>query len=259
MIEGLKVTHISTTNKKIMLSDNNIIDFEYIIGADGAVGVTRKLIDKKHKTDGFCLQVDIDKNNIDYNSDKMSLYFGVIPYGYGWVFPKEEYITIGIGSNYDNSLDYKKEFEGFLDNIGAKYNSDNFKGAFIPFGDYVKKPINDTKNMILVGDAAGFADPISGEGIYFAMLSGIKGANVITKALKNNNRDILSDYITEIKPITNSIKKGNKLKKSVYKYKKIAITPLKNKKIADLVFNKYIYSSNYDIKINDVFKSLYNQ
>lgn len=258
MIEGLKVSYISTENKKIMLSDNNIIDFEYIIGADGAVGVTRKLIDKNHKTDGFCLQIDIDKNNIDYNSDKMSLYYGIIPYGYGWIFPKEDYVTIGIGSSYDKNLDYKKEFETFLDNLGAKYNRDKIKGAFIPFGDYVKNPINDAKNMILVGDAAGLADPISGEGIYFAMLSGIKGAEVITKAINNDNREILSEYVTDIEPITNSIKKGNKLKKTAYKYRKLALGPLKNRKVADLVFNKCIYNSNYDIKFNDIFKSLSN-
>lgn len=257
MIEGIKVSCISTAKKKIVLSDNNIIDFEYLIGADGAVGTTRKLIDENHKTNGFCLQIDIEKNKIDYKSDNMSLFYGVIPYGYGWIFPKDEYVTIGIGANFDKSIDYKKEFKIFLDTLGVKYSQENFKGAFLPFGNYIENPVNDVNNMILVGDAAGFADPITGEGIYFAILSGIKGAEVITKAINNDNREILRQYIEEVKPITNSINKGRKLKKSMYKYRKIVFEPFKNEKIADVLFNEYMYNSNYDIKLSNIFKNLW--
>ena len=52
------------------------------------------------------------------------------------------------------------------------------------FGQYINKPINKEKNLLLVGDAAGFVDPITGEGIYFAVLSGIKASEIIIKAIK---------------------------------------------------------------------------
>lgn len=258
IIEGAKVNYISKENKQIMLSDNNIIEFEYIIGADGAVGITRTLIDKEHRTDGFCLQADIKKSKIEYKSNNMSLYYGIIPNGYGWIFPKSEYLTIGIGSDFDKSIDYKKEFQTFLEKLGVDSKEEQFKGGFLPFGKYIEYPINDVKNMILVGDAAGFADPITGEGIYFAILSGIKGAEVITKAINANNRDILEHYIDEIKPITKSIYKGRKLKKSMYKYRKVVFAPFKNEKIANVLFNKCIYNSNYDINITNMFKNWRN-
>lgn len=255
IIEGLKVNYISTEQRRIMLSDNQIIEYDYIIGADGAVGLTHSLIDKNFKTNGFCLQIDIDKKDMDYYNNNMSLYYGIIPYGYGWVFPKESCLTIGLGANYSKDIDFKKEFEIFLDNIGAKYDSKDFKGAMIPFGEHLSYPINLKKDLILVGDAAGFADPITGEGIYFAVLSGIKAANVITKAITNNNRELIEEYIDEIKPITNNIKKGKWVKENLYKSRKIAFTPLKNEKIADVLFNKCIYNSNYELKISNFFKS----
>ena len=254
MIEGAKVNYIREKQNKLLLSDNSIIEFKYIIGADGAVGMTSALVDKEFKSNGFSLQVDIEKDKINYESDQMALFYGVIPYGYGWIFPKESYVTIGIGSDYNKKIDYKREFEIFLEKLGIDHTKEKFRGAFLPFGDYIKYPINKEKNIVLVGDAAGFADPITGEGIYFALLSGIKAGETITKAINYNDRDILKIYIDEIKPITSNINKGKKIKKSLYKYRKIAFVPFKNEKVANLLFNKCMYESNYNLNLQKLFK-----
>ncbi|MGL6107171.1 NAD(P)/FAD-dependent oxidoreductase [Romboutsia sp.] len=255
IIEGIKVNYISTKQKHLMLSNNEIIDYDYIIGADGAVGLTHSIVNKNFKTNGFCLQVDINKKEIDYDSNKMSLYYGIVPYGYGWIFPKEDCLTVGLGANYSKDIDFKKEFEVFLNNLGIKCERKDFKGAIIPFGEYLNYPINKEKNIVLVGDAAGFADPITGEGIYFAVLSGMKAANVITNALLNNDRELIEDYIDEIKPIINNIKKANRIKNNLYKYRRVAFTPFKNEKVANVIFNKYMYNSNYEIRISNFFKN----
>ena len=247
LLENTKVKSIDTINNIVTLNNNETINFKYIIGADGAVGITRSLVDKNVKSNGFCLQVDIDKNNYNYNSDKMSMYYGVLPYGYGWIFPKKNHLSIGFIGDYDKNLDYKCEFEKFLNSIGINCDRKQFKGAFIPFGQYLKNPINKEKNLLLVGDAAGFVDPITGEGIYFAVLSGMKAADTIVKSIKNNDISVIDEYRNEICNITNNIKKGSKLKKLVYNYKTPIFNSMKNKKIGSFIFNDCVYNSNYDI------------
>lgn len=254
IIEGTKVSYIRSEQKKLMLANNSIVEFEYIVGADGAVGITSALVDKKFKSNGFSLQVDIQKDKFKYESDKMSLFYGIIPNGYGWIFPKESYVTIGIGSDYNKNIDYKIEFETFLEKLGIDYTNEKVRGAFLPFGECINNPINKEKNVILVGDAAGFADPITGEGIYFALLSGIKAGEIITKAINCNDREVLNKYIDEIRPITSNINKGRKLKKPLYKYRRVAFTPLKNEKIADILFNKCMYESSYNLNLQKLFK-----
>ena len=101
LLENTKIKNIDTENNIITLYDNQNIKFKYIIGADGAVGITRSLVDKDIKPNGFCLQVDVDKINTNYNSDKMSMYYGVLPYGYGWIFPKKNHLSVGFIGEYD--------------------------------------------------------------------------------------------------------------------------------------------------------------
>ena len=247
LLEGRKVVNIDMEHNMIILDGGEVIKFKYIIGADGAVGITKGLVEEKVKANGFCLQIEVNRDEFNYDSNNMSLYYGIIPQGYGWIFPKKETLTIGFGGNYDKNLNYHKEFEKFLSKLGINFDKKEFRGAMLPFGDYVKNPIDKSKNLLLVGDAAGLVDPITGEGIYFAMLSGIKASNVIIKALKENNKNEVDKYIEEISLITKNISKGAKLKKLVYKYRKPIFNAMKNKKIGNFLFNECLYESNYDL------------
>ena len=246
LLEGVKVEKIDTKRNKIFLSNKEEISFKYIIGADGAVGITSKIIDKNYKANGFCLQVEIDRNEFNYKGNNMSLYYGVIHSGYGWIFPKKDTLTIGFGGNYNKKIEYEKEFQIFLHKLGIVCDRKQFRGTFLPFGNYIKNTINNEKNLLLVGDAAGLVDPITGEGIYFAMLSGIKASNVIIKSLQKNHNEV-EKYVEEIFEITKNISKGEKLKNWVYKFRKLVFYAMKNKKIANLIFNKCLYESNYDL------------
>lgn len=253
LLEESRVDNIDTNNNIITLGNKEEIKFKYIIGADGAVGITKKLVDDNKQANGFCLQVEIDRKELDYEGNDMALYYGVINQGYGWIFPKKNTLTIGFGGDYDKSINYHKEFEKFLTNLGVKCERENFKGAFLPFGDYIKNPINKDKNLILVGDAAGLVDPITGEGIYFAVKSGIEASSIIIKALEENNPKEIDNYIKRISNITKNISKGTKLRKLIYKFRKQVFNAMKNDKFGKLVFNDCLYESNYEL-LNLIFK-----
>ena len=55
LLEGRKVVNIDMENNIIILDGGEVIKFKYIIGADGAVGITKGLVDENIKANGFCL------------------------------------------------------------------------------------------------------------------------------------------------------------------------------------------------------------
>lgn len=247
ILENTKVKNIDTKNNLITLDDNNKLKFKYVIGADGAVGITHSIVEKDFKVNGFCLQIDVNKDECKYYSDNMSMYYGVLPYGYGWIFPKQNHISVGFIGNYDKSIDYTSEFNKFLSKLKINYKKSEYKGAFIPFGNYIKSPINKDGNLILVGDAAGFVDPITGEGIYFAVQSGIKASDIIIKSIQNKNSEYIKEYNKEILEITKNIRLANHFKKLIYTCKVPIFKSMKNDKIGGFLFNDCLYKSNYNL------------
>jgi flavin-dependent dehydrogenase len=65
-------------------------------------------------------------------------------------------------------------------------------GHPIPYGNFLRKPVSE--NFLLVGDAAGFVDPITGEGIFYAQRSAELAAWAIRECA-HNNRDLETSYL----------------------------------------------------------------
>jgi len=122
------------------------------------------------KTVGFGLEVDVAFDEVPNFPQNPEIHFGAARWGYGWVFPKKGCATIGIGGLYCKNPDLMSGFQDFLLQRCGHKPSGRIKGHFLPFGDYRAQP--GENNILLVGDAAGLVDSITGEGIAFAMQSG---------------------------------------------------------------------------------------
>ncbi len=93
----------------------------------------------------------------------------------------------------------KETYEAFISTLKeqkllpADFPIENLRGATLPIF-----PLENTygDRVLLCGDAAGFINPISGEGIYYAMASGDIAASVIADGLKENNltKKFLAEY-----------------------------------------------------------------
>lgn len=107
--------------------------------------------------------------------------FDVVPSGYGWIFPKSDYVSAGIGLFSAKSSSLQKSFDDYKQSVGLAGGLEerNRKGCLIPIkprkGPYMKQ------RMMLVGDAAGFADPITAEGLTFALKSGLEAGNALVR------------------------------------------------------------------------------
>jgi len=72
-------------------------------------------------------------------------------------------------------------FRNFLANLGlADMNALHIQSHAIPYGNYLETPGN--ANVLLVGDAAGLAEPFLGEGIYYAHRSGQLAAQAVIES-----------------------------------------------------------------------------
>lgn len=121
-----------------------------------------------------------------------------IPNGYGWVFPKSDHYSIGLASLQPACARVLRSmYRRFAEDIGitsAKYSGQI--GRRIPTG-LTPGPLH-RDNAILIGDAAGVADPFFGEGISYAALSGRIAAQAVADYLAGQSPS-LSTYTHRIK------------------------------------------------------------
>jgi geranylgeranyl reductase len=124
----------------------------------------------------------------------------ISPDFYGWVFPHGEHTSIGCGSAVKgHSL--KEATRKLREDAGlGDAETIRVEGAPLPL-----KPMrrwDDGRAVLLVGDAAGVVAPSSGEGIYYAMLTGELSADAAEqllatgspKALKTARKRFMKDH-----------------------------------------------------------------
>jgi flavin-dependent dehydrogenase len=114
--------------------------------------------------------------------------FAPLPGGYGWLFPKGDHINIGVGTFADGSdTELKKVTRTLLTNytlqkLGVSLSSSDahggapITGQYLGMGGHAYAPRG---RVLLVGDAAGLVDPLTGEGIHSALISGQAAAAAI--------------------------------------------------------------------------------
>ena len=213
----LKLTFksIDLANKTVSFFNGDTFGYKYLIGADGAYSMVRRYVCPKFKKIAFIFESFID--NVTNNS--IDIHFGNIENGYGWRFPHGNAISIGEGSFSKNKCTIDL-FKTFVRQNGFKNSA--IKGAFLPY-DFVRRPAKN--DIFLIGDAAGLADPITGEGIYYALLSG----KMIAESIGDNfgTNKIKDNYFKKLKHVHRILKDGRKFKFLIY-----------SPKLQKMVFNK---------------------
>jgi digeranylgeranylglycerophospholipid reductase len=122
--------------------------------------------------------------------DVIEFYFGsVAPGGYAWIFPKGDDIAnvgLGIVSTVTDKSAYEHLVE-FVKNCPATQNAQpvelNVGGD--PVGGMTKNLVKD--NLMIVGDAAGHVNPLTGGGIITALEAGMYAGEVAASAVKEDN------------------------------------------------------------------------
>jgi len=134
--------------------------------------------------------------------------------GYGWVFPKGDHVNVGVFSQCELSARLRRDLDTFvaLRGLGGWRREGPF--AFpIPVGS--PADALGTERVLFAGDAAGLVNPVTGEGISSAILSGRLAAEAVSESL-DTGRAVSALYArrvqAEVVPMTDgSRKKGDRV------------------------------------------------
>ncbi len=208
LLDGQNNYRMEPESNTVYLGDarHTAIHYTSIIIADGANSKTATEINHKKLKLGFCVETHIKKSKTTLE-DAVAVYFGIVKNGYAWVFPKGDTFCIGLGGVFDKSLDYTALLRRFISQFTGEHDY-RVVGAFVPYG-HTQRKLTDGKNRLIVGDAAGLVDPIYGEGIYFAILSGIHAAHSVA----NHKKDMCRAYVSRIKPTIKLIRQGYRMQR----------------------------------------------
>jgi flavin-dependent dehydrogenase len=148
---------------------------------------------------------DVDPSTlwVAYGFGPGSSGLGRAPEGYAYIFPKRDHVNIGIGyvlSYFRAAIGqapYTLQRE-FVDRLRARGvvvgESDraNFTPFLIPIGGPLRRP--GRGRVLLTGDAGGFVNGFTAEGIYYAMVSGDLAARTIARAWPATAGDLGAPY-----------------------------------------------------------------
>ncbi len=189
-----------------VLTSANQIKTKFVLAADGAAGtVSQRIGVKNNVTKLPALEGEIHVNELDYEKYRKSARFDfdIIPFGYGWVFPKNHHLSVGVVRMKKGSENLHLMLEKYLEVLEINEIVKMEKhGFYIPINNGLKK--FSTGRILLTGDAAALADPVTGEGISSAILSGklaaeaiIEGNSEKSKVSKIYNEKIKTAIIKE--------------------------------------------------------------
>jgi geranylgeranyl reductase family protein len=153
----------------------------FLVGADGASGQVRRLCAAgSWFSQGFALEVKtaMPRGEIDLTFD-----FAAVPAGYAWIFPKGDHLNVGVYAPSSATRLTRDRLLSYVTHRVKTEPLDQVIGQYLGIGaggcetEYVQPEMRD--RVLLVGDAGGFVDPLTGEGIYGALLSGQAAASAI--------------------------------------------------------------------------------
>ncbi|KYH32632.1 geranylgeranyl reductase family protein [Neomoorella mulderi] len=199
--DGYRVTAVAETATGVTIygEDGSIFQGDFLVGADGARSLVRKSLPFNTGTAaGVTLECEIpvDEGVLAEYRGRVHLSYGGIPAGYGWIFPKGDHLSVGIGSFTRQVKGLQRYFQDFCRGMGLKIPEGiRCRGAVIPAASGKAGTLH-TGRAVLAGDAAGLVDPFSGEGIYYALRSGRLAAEAISAALAGQGG--LEDYTKKI-------------------------------------------------------------
>ncbi|MDY7076035.1 MAG: NAD(P)/FAD-dependent oxidoreductase, partial [Chloroflexota bacterium] len=170
------------------------VECRVVIGADGPRSTVGSWIGQTNDEFIDGLQVEAV---LPTPQDFTEVYFDpAYQGGYGWLFPKGETANVGVGVNRKMGGDPRQALDHLLARLEiAPGKIVGRTGGPVPSNGPVARL--HVGNTLLVGDAAGHTHPVTGAGIFAAVVSGTLAGNAAARAIESDDLAALSDYERE--------------------------------------------------------------
>jgi len=208
----IKAKAVAVTDQGVLINQQGklfMVKARVIIGSEGPKSVVAQAINCPPQFLAYAKQITV---KLKKRSQWAQIYFSPsIPGGYAWIFPKNDLANVGVsidlslGGNIATAL---TEFQQYL--IKERVISEEVlrtTGGAIPIGG--PRLRMQQKNLMLVGDAAGHTHPISGEGIFPAIVAGKIAGSLAAESIRSGDLNVLTRYSEDyLKRFGEFIKRG---------------------------------------------------
>ncbi|MCG2862993.1 MAG: geranylgeranyl reductase family protein [Vulcanisaeta sp.] len=174
---------------------NNTYVGRYVIASDGANSIIAKIMGNNVRSNTALAYMTIARGK--YRDDVCVIDMTRAKWGYSWVFPRGggEY-DVGVGSIHWGN--YRQQLINYVNGLGLREGA--ILGHPIPIR---RRKVLTIKRVVLTGDAGGFADPTTGEGIFYAMYTGALAALALRKS--SNPADFSDMYLNLVRPLIRNL------------------------------------------------------
>ncbi|MBE7180337.1 MAG: geranylgeranyl reductase family protein [Terriglobus roseus] len=195
---------VKPTHVELESTTGELFSAPLVIGADSANSViarhTGLRSEAAHKEYAVDMMEETDYSRLQV-ADREAIYLFLTltqTFGYGYIFPKTEHLNLGFGCKLDWYLTALRgkgadHHAGWVDTLKQKgdVTGETDRGCYKAFPIPVSGPLarTYTDRVMLAGDAGGFVNAFTAEGIYYAMTSGSLAADTALKSIRSQRYD----------------------------------------------------------------------
>jgi flavin-dependent dehydrogenase len=185
LMDGQEVTQIRVSPDRVDVSTaDSVFHSRLVAGADGAYSVVARELNLERPTERIAAiesEIAVAEQDLERWKSRVQIDLGIIPAGYAWVFPKHNHLSVGAGCRASRARNLNRHYQEFLDSLNIGEHTVARSGShLIPTCTQGRLVWQD--RALLLGDAAGLTDPLTGEGIYYA----IRSAQLATPVIKGH-------------------------------------------------------------------------
>ncbi|MEY8120743.1 NAD(P)/FAD-dependent oxidoreductase [Falsihalocynthiibacter sp. BN13B15] len=212
-INSIEQLSVNLSSVCLTINQNEKLSAKYLIAADGANSQIRRMAKPNGSfSRGFAVEGTVDRSLLS-TMPEMELNFGYVEFGYGWLFPKGDHVNVGLFTNRQDIRLGKDMLRAYS---YAKLGTDKVRGIVgFPLGFGGKSYRQNQERILFAGDAAGMAEPLLGEGIHNAIMSGELAGVAVANALRLG-QPAKNSYHASLRPIRRDLVRTELVSKIFY-------------------------------------------
>jgi len=156
---------------RLRVADGDDVSARVVIGADGSAGVTARHVGVAYEQVDLGLEVDVPTPAGSDWAGRLLIDWGPLPGSYGWVFPKGDLLTVGVIAARGSGAQTRTYLDAFLARLRLSDVERVHDSGHLTRCRAATSPLRRGR-VLVAGDAAGLLEPLTREGISFALRSG---------------------------------------------------------------------------------------
>jgi flavin-dependent dehydrogenase len=181
--DRVRVRALDESDEVVVRTDSGELRARVVIGADGASGVAGRHVGVRIARADLGLEVELEDTGEEW-ARRIHLDWGRDPGTYGWVFPKDGHLTVGVIERKGRGEHTRAYLDRFVAGLGLQDRRVLRSSGHLTRWREPGSPVRRGR-VLVAGDAAGLLEPWSREGISFALRSGDLAGQAAAQAARS--------------------------------------------------------------------------